>query len=134
MKKIFLLTALIAIFALAGCDVNAPPDVTDFPSTDLIEVGTGETIFTLVVDHGEISTFRVSTDEETVGDALFALNLIDGEYGAFGLFVTTVNGITADFDEDGAWWAFWVDGEMSMTGVSETPAENGANYAFVLTR
>ena len=70
-------------------------------------------ITVIVVDaDGNETNFVVSTDKETVGDALLELNLIEGEEGDYGLYVKTVNGITADYDTDGTYWAFYVNGEM----------------------
>ena len=42
----------------------------------------------------------------------------------------TVNGMTADYDKDGVYWAFYIDGEYTMTGVDATNITDGAQYAF----
>lgn len=42
----------------------------------------------------------------------------------------TVNGMTADYDKDGVYWAFYIDGEYAMTGVDATNVTDGAQYAF----
>ena len=42
----------------------------------------------------------------------------------------TVNGITADYDTDGHYWAFYVGGEYAQTGVDATQVTAGASYAF----
>lgn len=41
-----------------------------------------------------------------------------------------VNGMTADYDKDGVYWAFYIDGEYAMTGVDATNITDGAQYAF----
>lgn len=41
-----------------------------------------------------------------------------------------VNGMTADCDKDGVYWAFYIDGEYAMTGVDATNITDGAQYAF----
>ena len=79
---------------------------------------------------GNETNFVVSTDKETVGDALLELNLIEGEEGDYGLYVKTVNGITADYDTDGTYWAFYVNGEYASTGVDSTPVNEGDTYEF----
>ena len=43
---------------------------------------------------------------------------------------TTVNGITLDWEKDGKYWAFYINGEYAMTGVDSTDAEDGAVYTF----
>ncbi len=95
-------------------------------------VGEGSNIFMLtVVDKdGTESQFEVHTDKETVGEALLEAGLIDGEESEFGLYVKTVNGITADYDEDGVYWAFYVNGEYASSGVDTTPITEGDSYSF----
>lgn len=99
------------------------------------QLGEGQTTFSLtVVDlAGEEFAFEISTDAETVGKALAEVDLISGEDGPFGVMVTTVNGIRLVYEE-GAYWAFYVDGEYAMTGVDETPIEAGKDYSFRATK
>ena len=42
----------------------------------------------------------------------------------------TVNGVTVDYDTDGKYWAFYVDGEYAATGVDSTDITAGATYTF----
>lgn len=130
----FVLVALIAVIALTGCSGTPEPDYV--PADEVVSIGQGETVFRFeVVDDEEItSAWSVSTDEETVGAALLAVGLIDGEAGQWGLMVTTVNGIVADFDDGGAWWMFTENGEMAALGVDSTYVVHGATYAFIFTR
>ncbi len=79
---------------------------------------------------GNETQFEIHTDKETVGEALQELNLIDGEEGEYGLFVKTVNGITADYDADGVYWAFYVNGEYAASGVDVTQITEGDSYAL----
>ena len=95
-------------------------------------LGEGATVFTFVVVdvEGNEKTFEIHTDKTTVGEALLELELIDGEDGDYGLYVKSVNGITADYNVDGTYWAFYINGEMAMTGVDATNVEAGATYSF----
>ncbi|MBQ0108821.1 MAG: DUF4430 domain-containing protein, partial [Clostridiales bacterium] len=61
---------------------------------------------------------------------LLELSLISGDETAFGLYVKTVNGITADYDVDGTYWAFYVEDALSMVGVDAVKIEDGAHYSF----
>jgi len=79
---------------------------------------------------GNETNFVINTDKKTVGDALSELNMIDGDMGAYGLYVKTVNDITVDFDKDGKYWAFYVDGEYATKGVENTDITPGATYSF----
>ena len=74
--------------------------------------------------------FTVQTNEKTVGEALQKLGVIDGEEGDYGLYIKTVNGITADYNKDGVYWAFYVDGEYAMTGADMTDVVDGTVYTF----
>ena len=93
---------------------------------------TGEKAFTVEVYHadGTQKTFEFKTDKETVGDVLLEADLISGTEGEYGLMILTVNGETHDYNEDGKYWAFYVDGEYAMSGVSTTAVTDGAVYAF----
>ena len=99
---------------------------------ELKQLGEGSTIFPFTVvdkDGGETS-FEIHTDKETVGEALVELGLIAGEESEYGLYVKTVNGITADYDKDGVYWAFYINGEYASTGVSVTAITEGDSYSF----
>ena len=74
--------------------------------------------------------FTVQTNEKTVGEALQKLGVIDGEEGDYGLYIKTVNGTTADYNKDGVYWAFYVDGEYAMTGADMTDVVDGTVYTF----
>ena len=95
-------------------------------------VGDGDKSFTFIVVDGEGAeeTFEVKTDAQTVGEALMDEGLIEGEEGQYGLYVKVVNGITADYDKDGTYWAFYIGEEYAMTGVDMTDIEDGETYAF----
>ena len=95
-------------------------------------LGEGSVVFNFVVVDGEgnETIFEIHTDKTTVGDALLEVELIDGEVGDYGLYVKSVNGITADYNVDGTYWAFYINGEMAMTGVDATDVEAGATYSF----
>ena len=95
-------------------------------------LGEGDTKFdfTVVDQDGEETLFEIHTDKEIVGEALQDVGLIEGEEGEYGLFVKTVNGITADYDKDGVYWAFYVNDEYAAEGVDSTKITEGDTYAF----
>lgn len=110
----------------------AETESVDAAAAQEIILGEGSVKFTfIVVDaDGNETNFVVSTDKETVGDALLELNLIEGDDSEYGLYVKTVNGITADYDTDQTYWAFYVNGEYASTGVDSTPVNEGDTYEF----
>lgn len=137
-----MLIAAMALFT-TGCGDNhqeaataeeqsVGTEVAGEGSGDVQSVGEGDTAFsfTVVDQDGNETAFLVHTDKETVGEALVDCELIDGEDGEFGLYVKEVNGITADYDTDGAYWSFYVNDEYAQSGVDITTIEEGATYAF----
>ena len=65
--------------------------------------------------------------------ALLEQELIVGEELPFGLYVTEVNGMRADYDLDKAYWMLTVGGVPAATGVDGTEVTAGECYAFVYT-
>ena len=97
--------------------------------------GNGEKNVTVEVKAGDESvTFTIKTDKDTLGEALLEHGLIDGDQGAFGLYVKSVNGIVADYDIDKSYWSLYKDGEYSMTGVDTTKIADGEHYEIVYTK
>lgn len=80
---------------------------------------------------GETKDFSYSSDEEYLGTILTEEGLIEGEQSQYGLFVTTVDGETAD-DSKQQWWGYTVNGEDAVNGVDTQPVEDGDAYEFRL--
>ena len=145
-----ILVLLLAAAGLQGCapktpETTAPATTTAASETATVasessslaeetptELGEGAKSFTFEVTDVDGSTkyYTVHTDAETVGEALVALGLIAGEDSEYGLYVKTVDGVTLDYDADGKYWAFYVDGEYATAGVDSTAVTDGASYAF----
>ncbi len=126
------LTAAL-VLTLAACGNTNAPEAT---LSGASEVGTGQTAFTLEVTDGDGKTtvMTVRTDEKTVGDALGKEKLITWADGAFGKYIKSVLGTTADYDADGTYWAFYVDGVYAMTGVDATAITPGATYQLKIEK
>lgn len=92
--------------------------------------GQHQFIFTVTDADGKETIFEIHTDKTKVGEALLDLELLSGDEGAYGLYVKTVNGITADYDKDKTYWAFYVNGEYATTGVDTTDIIEGTTYSF----
>ena len=99
-------------------------------------LGEGATEFNLTVSdkEGKETVFTIKTDKKTVGEALLDVELIEGEESAYGLYIKTVNGITADYDTDGTYWAFYINGSYANSGVDTTEITEGASYALVVEK
>lgn len=116
----------------AEVQVSEDAQADDGAQADAQELGEGQTEFTFVVtdQDGNETQFLIHTDKETVGEALLELGLIAGDESEYGLYVKTVNGITADYDVDQTYWAFYVNGEYAEKGVDSTPVTAGDSYSF----
>ena len=84
-----------------------------------------EATFTVVDADGNSTEIPLTiTDGEKLSDALAAAG-----------FVTTVNGVTADYNADGAWWCLTdAAGEMTTVGVADIELHDGDSYAFTYTK
>ena len=113
MKKLLsLLLVLVMVFTLVACSAKTSFTVV---TTDL---------------NGKETTHKIKTDAATVGEALIEEGLIKGHDTEYGLYVDEVNGIALDWDKDGKYWAFYINGEYAQTGVDTTNVEDGAVYTF----
>lgn len=134
-KHIFsVLVCIVLIAAMAlcitGCSVKKVE--ADDVSSDASVRGTGNTSFNFsVIDkEGKQTDFIVKTNKTVVGEALLENELITGEESQYGLYVKSVNGITLDYNTDGMYWAFYVNGAYAASGVDTTQIDTSAHYVF----
>jgi len=135
------LVVAIAVFATGCANKKEEPTTTAPQSTEasveeVTKLGEGEKVFTFVATDkdGKDTKFEISTNAETVGAALLENNLIAGDESDYGLYVKTVNGTTLDYNTDGMYWAFYVDGNYAEKGVDQTEITAGATYSFVAAK
>lgn len=123
------LVLLTVVVVFSGCSEN------NGPSSSGTGAGNGSSksiTFTVVHGDGSSKDFSIETEQEMLGAALTDEKLIEGDEGEFGLFVTAVDGETADSSKQ-EWWCLTKGGEAVTTGVDSTPVEDGATYEFTLT-
>jgi len=155
-RLLLLLLALVVVaamtFSLVSCGNDTKKNDDTAPVSDSAEASDSEeasdsvsesadepapaekTIsVTVVDDKGESQVFLITTESETLADALLEEKLVEGEMGDYGLMITYVNGLRADYNEDGAYWAMLKDGEYMMTGASDTVIADGDQYELVYT-
>ena len=123
-KMISLLLALVMVFALTACGAKE-----EAPAADAVS-------FKVVVTdlEGKETTFEYSSSAASVGEALVAEGLIEGHETEYGLYIDTVNGITADWDADQTYWAFYINGEYATTGIDGTEIVADITYGLTLTK
>lgn len=131
---------LAAALCLCGCEAKqiaanhtATSAAADLADAEKLGEGSRQFYFTVTFPDGTVKAYDIATNETTVGGALAALDLAQGEQTQYGLFVKTIGGVRADYDLDNAYWAFYIDGEYAMTGVDGADITDGSVYAFVYT-
>ena len=130
MKNRKVLLAAIALLVVAG--VMA---AVYFATRPTVQDWTGSKTITVTVVHsdGKSQEFSYSTDKAYLGEVLQEAGLISGTPGEFGLYIETVDGETASWEENGAYWAFYVGEEYATTSVDLAPITDGAVYKLVYT-
>ena len=83
-----------------------------------------ETVYSLRTD----AQFLLGAMEETEGLSF------SGSEGPYGMMITEVNGETADYNINGAYWGFSVNGEYCNYGVSEQPVHDGDAFVIAYTK
>lgn len=129
-KLIAGVVALIAVIAiLLGVYLNNRQPTTSGSKTITVSV------FDTVGSTEASNTATIITDEEYLRGALEQEDSgisISGSESEYGLFVTTVDGVTAD-DSKQQWWCFTKGGEVLNTGVDSTPIADGDTFEITLT-
>ncbi len=127
-KSILLVCLLLAAAAVLAL-------VFHFASAKNVQKGSKECSLTVTDDSGTSKTYECSTDAEYLRQLMDELSAdqtqefsYEGSEGQYGLFINTVNGLTADYDKDHAYWAIYVDGEYAQNGADTQPVNDGDKF------
>ena len=146
-----LLAAVLMVFSLAACtQTETPQNSGDTSDSSIVTDGTGEeltgvwkdavytedksfgegakTITVKVVADDRSVTFTIKTDKDTLGAALLDNGIVEGEQGAYGLYIKKVNGMLADYNVDQSYWSISKSGVDLMTGADGENISGGENY------
>ena len=128
-NKKTILIAAVALLVLAG--ILAGIWYANRPQTD-----DGTKTITVEVLHGDGSTkrFTYTTSAEYLGEVILAEGLVQGEEGEYGLYILTVDGEDAVYEDDGAYWALYQNGEYATSGADTTPIQDGDVFRFEYTK
>lgn len=124
-KTLILVIALaLVVAALAAVYFVTRPQATE-----------GMKSFTVEIVHkdGTTKTETLKSDAEFLGEVLDEKGMIEYEEGPYGKFILKADGEKAVFEEDGAYWGFFIGEEYAMLGVDQTPIEEGKVYRLVYT-
>ena len=122
-RTLALLLALVMLFAMTACGKKEAPAAASVS-------------FKVIVTDldGNESSFEYTSSAASVGEVLVAEGLIEGHETEYGLYIDTVNGITADWDKDQTYWAFYIKGEYATTGIDGTEIAADTTYGLTLTK
>ena len=123
MKKSKALLAVVIVLAVAI--IAAGIYFIARPKTDAASGAKSITVDVVHAD-GTSKTFTYQTDAEFLGEVLQSEGLVQGTESDYGLYITTVDGEKAVYENDGAYWAFYVGEDYASQGVETTPVEDGA--------
>lgn len=122
-KIIVAVVTLVAVIAaMAGVYFVTRPDTAEGSKKIIVEV----------IGKDEASKeFKIKTDREYLGEALQDEKLVEGSMGQYGLFITTVNGYTADSTKQ-EWWCITKDNGIVNTSADTTPISDGDHFELTL--
>jgi len=84
----------------------------------------------------ESKMYELNTDAEFLKQAMEEAKglTFEGTEGDYGLMVEVVNGESAIYSENGAYWSFYVNGGYCNYGIAEQPVEDGDEFQIVYTK
>lgn len=129
MKKKILGVALLVLLVLAMVLVYVK--FSDKP----VE-GSKSVTIEVVNSEKESVKYELKTDALYLAEAMKEAEGLEyeTEEGPYGLTVLSVNGERAVYDENGAYWGFYVNDEYCSYGISEQPVEDGDYFKIEYTK
>lgn len=90
----------------------------------------------VVSEAQESTVYELKTDAQYLQQAMDEADGLEysGTESEYGLMVDTVNGEVADYNTNGAYWSFYVNGEYCNYGISEQPVEDGDAFQIVFSK
>ena len=92
--------------------------------------GSKSITLSIVYMDGSRDDYKLRTDEEYLFDAANGIDglVIEGHTDGSYFYMDAINGVSADYDADGAYWAIYVDGTYGTYGIKDQPIEDGVSY------
>lgn len=89
----------------------------------------------VVDNNSESKVYSINTDAEYLRQAMEETKGLSfsGTESEYGMMVDTVNDVTADYNADGAYWAFYVNNEYCNYGIDTQPVKDGDAFSIVYT-
>ncbi len=143
-KKKILSVVIVVIIAALLLTVytvfrEKPENPNSGPSADGALTELGKDIVIEVVDSkGESTLYELTTHSDYLRGAMDEAKELGFTYGetqnGFGPMVTEVNGESAVYETDGAYWSFYVNDEYCNYGISDQPVNDSDRFSIVYTK
>ncbi len=118
-----ILAVLVCIFAFAWSKFGAKP-----------VAGAKHITVEVVNSEGSTTGYELDTDAEFLRIAMDELHdqgfSYDGTDSEYGIMISAINGETADYATDGAYWALYVNDEYGQYGCDSQPVTDGDKYTW----
>ena len=97
------------------------------------EAGGKNITIEVIDDAGKSTMYEVATDAEYLREAFEDADGLEvlGDESEFGLTITSVNGLEADFNVDSAYWNIMVNGEYGQYGADSQIVTDGDAFQLV---
>ena len=125
MKNKNLIIAIVAVVAVIGLMLGVY-----FATRPETQQGSKSITVVVVHEDGTEKTFEYRTDAEYLAEVLLAEELVTGSESEYGLTIESVDGVTADWN-DNVYWAIYIGDEAATTGASSIPVTDGGVYKLV---
>lgn len=112
---------VLAVAVLAGIYLLTRPQAQQGSKTVTVEI---------VDMNGASKVYTCHTDEAYLDKVLIAEGLLKADDLNDGMF-TVLDGKTASWENNQAYWAVYINGEYATVGICDTPVTDGAVYQFV---
>lgn len=127
-KSLLIMSLVLFLAVISAVMVYnfAGPDTSEGSKTITIQI---------VDDQQKLTSYETHTDAEYLRQAMESCKGLTfiGSEGPYGLMLQTINGVTADYDKDQAWWSIYVNDELANYGVDQQPVADGDIFRLEYT-
>ena len=104
----------------------AGPDTTSGSKTVTIQI---------VDNQKQLTNYEIHTDAEYLRQAMEGCKGLTfiGSEGPYGLMLQTINGVSASYEKNQAWWSIYVNNELGNYGIDQQPVADGDVFRLEYT-
>lgn len=97
--------------------------------------GTKDITVEVKAETGEVKTYQIRTDAQYLAGVLDELAktqdfTYETQNGDYGLYIVSINGLTADYSVSQAYWSIYVNDAYGNYGISEQPVNDHDRFTL----